>query len=149
METERFEIRAPVPGRVLRVFQESATVVTAGLRLLELGDPADLEIEIDVLSSDAVKIAPGAKVILEHWGGDEPLRGRVRLIEPAAFLKVSALGVEEQRVWVVADFVAPPQRRKTLGDASRVEARVVIWEGDNVLKVPAGALFRHAGEWAV
>src|SRR5262249_42008027 len=101
------------------------------------------------LSSDAVKIAPGAKVILEHWGGDEPLRGRVRLIEPAAFLKVSALGVEEQRVWVVADFVDPPQRRKTLGDAYRVEARVVIWEGDNVLKVPAGALFRHAGEWAV
>src|SRR5437764_10232694 len=97
----RFEVRAPIDGRVLHVFQESAAVVPAGTRLLELGDPADLEVEIDVLSRDAVRIAPGAKVLLEHWGGDAPLAGRVRLVEPAAFLKVSALGIGEQRVYVI------------------------------------------------
>jgi HlyD family secretion protein len=145
----RFDIRSPINGTVLRVFQESATVVTSGTRLLELGDPVDLECEIDVLSTDAVKIVSGAPVLLEHWGGEQPLLARVRVVEPAAFMKVSALGVEEQRVWVIADFIDPPATRQTLGDGYRVEARIVVWERDNVLKVPAGALFRHEGAWAV
>ena len=95
------------------------------------------------------KSRPGDKVSVEHWGGDAPLLGRVRLIEPAAFLKISALGVEEQRVNVIADFVDPPEKRATLGDAYRIEARIVISEADNVLKVPAGALFRRGEEWAI
>ncbi len=145
----RFEIHAPVSGRVLRVFQESFTVVTAGQQLLEVGDPSDLEVEIDVLSSDAVKIAPGAKVILEHWGGDAPLMGQVRVVEPSGFMKRSALGVEEQRVNVIIDFVDPPERRRRLGDAYRVEARIVIWSAESVLKVPSGCLFRRGEDWSV
>lgn len=146
----RFEIHSPIDGRVLRVLQESSTVVTAGARLLEVGDPTDLEVEIDVLSRDAVRMKPGDRVLLEDWGGGgAPLTARVRLVEPAAFTKVSSLGVEEQRVYVVADFVDPPQNRATLGDAYRVEARVVVWESDDVLKVPAGALLRHDRGWAV
>jgi len=123
--------------------------VTPGTRLLEVGDPADLEVEIDVLSRDAVRIPPGAKVLLEDWGGGEPLTARVRVVEPAAFTKVSSLGVEEQRVYVVADFVDPPENRPALGDAYRVEARIVVWEADNVLKVPSGALVRDGERWAV
>jgi HlyD family secretion protein len=148
-ENGRFDIRSPIDGRVLRVLQESATVVNAGASLLELGDPNDLEIEIDVLSSDAVKVRPGAKVRLEHWGGDEPLPARVRLVEPAAFTKVSALGVEEQRVWVIADFDGPPEQRKTLGHAYRVEARIVVWEAEDLLLAPAGAFFRRGDDQAV
>lgn len=149
-EDRRLEIRAPVDGKVLRVFQESAAVVAAGTKILELGDPTDLEMVIEVLSADAVKIAPGDRVVVERWGGDEPLAGRVRLVEPAAFLKVSALGVEEQRVNVVADFTDPPGKRKALGDEYRVEARVVVWEAADVVKVPAGALFHDpGGGWAV
>jgi HlyD family secretion protein len=134
---------------VLRVHQESSAVVQPGQQLLELGDPGDLEVEVDVLSSDGVKIAPGAKVLLEHWGGDEPLLGRVRLVEPQARLKLSALGVEEQRVNVIIDLTDPPAKRRRLGDGYRVEARVVIWEGKDVLKVPAGAVFRQGEGWAV
>jgi len=142
-------ILSPICGRVLRVLQESSAVVPAGARLLELGDPTDLEVEIDVLSADAVKIKPGAKVFLEHWGGDAPLRGRVRLVEPSGFLKISALGVEEQRVNVIVDFVDPLEKRPTLGDAFRVEARIVIWEDVDVLKIPVGALFRQGDDWAI
>jgi HlyD family secretion protein len=145
----RLEIVAPVSGRVLRVFQESATVVQPGTRLLEVGDPTELEAEIDVLSVDAVKVRPGARVILEHWGGGEPLAGRVRVVEPSAFTKISALGVEEQRVNVIVDLVDPPEKRPMLGDAYRVEARIVVWESADVLKVPAGALFRRGEAWAV
>jgi HlyD family secretion protein len=145
----RFEITSPITGRVLRRFQESATVVAPGSQLVEIGDPADLEVEVDVLSRDAVRIRPGDRVLLEDWGGGGPLTARVRLVEPAAFTKVSSLGVEEQRAYVVADFVDPPEKRATLGDAYRVEARVVVWESDNVLKVPAGALLRHGDDWAV
>lgn len=144
-----FEIRSPINGEVLRVFQESAAMLPSGTRLMELGDPADLEVEIDVLSNDAVRIPVGAKMYLEHWGSTVPLVARVRLVEPQAFLKISALGVEEQRVNVIADFVDPPQARARLGDAYRVEARIVVWEGDDVLKVNAGALFRSEGGWAV
>lgn len=145
----RFEIPAPVDGRVLRVFQESSTPVTPGQQLLEIGDPADLEVEVDVLSGDAVKIAPGAKVFLEHWGGEAPLLAQVRLVEPSGFMKKSALGVEEQRVNVIIDFLDPPAKRARLGDAYRVEARIVIWSADDVLKAPAGALFRSGDDWAV
>ncbi len=145
----RFSIRAPIDGRVLRVVQESTTVVSAGAPLIELGDPADLEVIVDVLSSEAVRILPGAKVRFEHWGGQEPLQGRVRLVEPAAFTKISALGVEEQRVWVVMDFAESPERLRSLGDGYRVEARVVVWEGEDVLQAPAGALFRAGDSWAV
>jgi len=137
-----FTIYSPINGRVLRVLQESAAVVTAGTPLLELGDPLDLEVEVDVLSRDAVKIHPGARVLLEHWGGDKPLLGRVRLVEPSGFTKISTLGVEEQRVNVIVDFVDPPKVRTTLGDGFRVEARVVIDEAKDVLKVPTSALFR-------
>jgi len=149
MDSWRFEILAPVGGRLLRVFQESSAVVTPGQRLLEVGDPTDLEVEVDVLSSDAVKIAPGARAFLEHWGGDRPLLAQVRLVEPSGFMKVSALGVEEQRVNVILDFVNPPPERARLGDAYRVESRIVIWSADDVLKVPAGALFRQGEDWAV
>jgi HlyD family secretion protein len=145
----RFEILAPVSGRVLRVLQKSAGVVTPGQALIQIGDPADLEVEVDVLSTDAVPIRPGAPVTLERWGGDHPLRAVVRLVEPAAFLKISALGVEEQRVNVIIDFVDPPEARAGLGDAFRVEARIVVWQADDVLQVPTGALFRDADSWAV
>ena len=146
----RFPISAPIDGRVLRVFQESSTVVQAGARLLELGDPRDLEVAVDVLSSDAVNIRPGAEVRLEHWGGDRPLSGKVRLIEPSAFTKTSALGVDEQRVWIIIDLTGPPESRTTLGDGYRVEARITTWRGSDVTKIPAGALFRTAPDsWAV
>ncbi len=144
-----FPITSPISGRVLRVFQESATKVNPGDRIMELGDPADLEVEVDVLSTDAVKIPPGARVMLNEWGGDESLEARVRLIEPSAFTKVSALGIEEQRVNVIIDFVDPPESRLSLGDGFRVEADIVRWEADDVLTVRTGALFRESGEWSV
>lgn len=145
----RFEIISPIDGEVLRVIQESAAMLPSGTHLMELGDRGNLEVEVDVLSSDAVLISPGAKMYLEHWGSKVPLLARVRLVEPQGFLKVSALGVEEQRVNVIADFVDPPEVRKRLGDAYRVEARIVIWESEDVLKVNAGACFRHEAGWAV
>jgi HlyD family secretion protein len=148
-EERKIEIRSPIDGKVLRLFQESAAVVAPGTQLLEVGDPRDLEVEVDVLSSDAVKITRGAKVLLEHWGGPKPLEGRVRRVEPAGFTKISALGVEEQRVNVIIDFEGPYEERETLGDAFRVEARIIVWEGENVVKVPAGALFRVDQDWAV
>lgn len=147
-----FPIYSPINGRVLRVFQESSAVVTPGTPLVELGDPTDpaqLEVEIDVLSRDAVKVHPGDAVLFEHWGGDAPLRGRVRVVEPSGFTKISTLGVEEQRVWVIADFVDPPEKRPTLGDAYRVEARIIVDEAHDVLKVPTSALFRVGPDPAV
>jgi HlyD family secretion protein len=144
-----FTIYSPINGSVLRVLQESAAVVNAGTPLLELGDPLDLEAEVDVLSRDAVKIHPGARVLLEHWGGEKVLQGRVRLVEPSGFTKISTLGVEEQRVNVIVDFVDPPEIRQTLGDGFRVEARIVIDEADDVLKVPTSALFRVGKRSAV
>jgi HlyD family secretion protein len=144
----RFPVLSPISGKVLRVMQESATIVMAGAPLLELGDPTDLEIELDVLSTDAVKIKPGARVAVEHWGGEHPLAGTVRLIEPSAFTKVSALGIEEQRVNVIIDFDRNLDL-SALGDGYRVEAAIVIWESDDVLKVPIGALYRRSSDWAV
>jgi HlyD family secretion protein len=141
------EIRSPVNGRVLRVFEESGRSVTAGMPLLEIGDPADLEVVVEVLSRDGAAIPPGAKVELEQWGGGWPLAGRVRLVEPAAFTKISALGVEEQRVNVIADLVTPPALRTNVGDNFRVEARIYTWETDRTLKAPSGALFRRSDRW--
>lgn len=139
---------APVCGRVLKVFEESSRVVASGTPLLEIGDPADLEVVIEVLSRDGATIIPGTKVELEQWGGGEPLTGTVRFVEPAAFTKVSALGVEEQRVNVITDLLTPPEQRRSVGDNFRVEARIIVWEASQTLKVPSGALFRHGQEWA-
>jgi HlyD family secretion protein len=144
-----FPIYSPISGRVLRVLQESSAVVTPGAPLVELGDPTDLEVEIDVLSRDAARIDPNDLVYLEHWGGDRPLKGRVRTVEPSGFTKISTLGVEEQRVYVIVDLVDPPEERRTLGDGFRVEARVVIDEALDVLKIPTSALFRVGNEPAV
>ena len=140
-------ITSPVGGKILRVLQESERMVPAGFPLVEVGDPTDLEVRIEVLSRDGVAIRPGARVSLERWGGATPLEARVRLVEPAAFTKISALGVEEQRVYVVADFTGPAELRATLGDSYRVEARVVTWESADALVVPAGALFQRGAKW--
>jgi HlyD family secretion protein len=142
-------IYSPINGYVLRVFQESAAVVTPGTSLVELGDPEDLEVEIDVLSRDAVKIEPGDAVLLEHWGGTRPLNGRVRVVEPSGFTKISTLGVEEQRVNVIVDLTDPVEERQNLGDGFRVEARVVIDEARDALIVPTSALFRVGEQPAV
>lgn len=147
-EAARLTILSPIDGRVLRVLRESAGFVSPGTPLVEIGDSADLEIEVDVLSPDAVRIAPGAAVHIENWGGPAALRGRVRLVEPSAFTKVSALGVEEQRVNVIIDFVDPPSARAGLGDGFRVQTRIVVSEAADVLKVPTGALFRQGDRWA-
>lgn len=144
---EPLVITSPVGGRILRVLQESSRVVPGGFPLMEVGDPTDLEVRIEVLSRDGVAIRPGARVFLEQWGGPEPLNARVRLVEPSAFTKISALGVEEQRVYVVADFTDPLEQRPTLGDNYRVEAHVVTWENSDVLRAPAGALFQRDGVW--
>ena len=141
-------LRAPIDGVVLRRLHESKAVVPAGEPLLELADPADLEIVADYLSTDAVRIRPGMPVLIEQWGGGA-LRGRVQRVEPYGFLKVSALGVEEQRVNVIINFDEPREAWKSLGDGYRVEARTVVWERSDVVKVPTGALFRHGGSWAV
>lgn len=143
------EIVAPISGYVLQVHEESARVVTPGTPIMEVGDPRDLEAEIELLSSDAVAVQEGAEVSIENWGGGEPLRGRVSVVERGGFTKISALGVEEQRVRVRVNFTEdfPPGRE--LGDRFRVEARIVIWHGDEVLQVPVGALFRHGNEWMV
>jgi len=138
------EVRSPVRGRVLRVAQQSETAVVPGTPLVELGDANALEVLIDVLSADAVRIAPGMPLLVEEWGGDGVLRGRVRTVSPTAFTHVSALGVEEQRVNVVADLLSTSAR---LGEGYRVEARIVTWERPDVLKVPASALFRRGAEW--
>jgi HlyD family secretion protein len=140
---------SPVDGVVLRRLQESEAIVPAGEPLLEVGDPTDLEIVADYLSADAVKIRPGSRVLIEQWGGDRPLEGQVRRVEPSGFMKISALGVEEQRVNVVVDFLDPPSTRPALADGFRVELRIVLWEGEDVLQVPTGALFRNQEDWAV
>jgi HlyD family secretion protein len=143
-------VTAPVEGVVLKRVRESETVVPAGDPLVEIGDYRDLEIVADLLSTDAVRVKTGARAIVDQWGGDKPLDARVRRVEPAGFMKISALGVEEQRVNVVLDFVEPsPAARASLGDGYRVEVRVVIWESENVVKVPTSALFRQGEQWAV
>ncbi len=144
-----FQIRSPIHGRVLRVIQESSVVVQPGTPLLELGDPNSLEIELDVLSTDAVKIRSGNPAVVTRWGGPQDLMAVVQRVEPAGFTKISALGVEEQRVLVLLDFVSPFEERTPLGDAYRVECGITIWKEDNVLRVPTNALIRHNQDWAV
>jgi HlyD family secretion protein len=142
-------VRAPVAGQVLKIPRKSEGTVEAGQPLVEIGDPRALEVEVDVLSADAVRIRPGTRVLFERWGGDGALEGVVRVVEPAGFTKVSALGVEEQRVWVIVDFKSPSEQWQRLGDGYRVEASFVLWEGEDVLQVPASALFRDSEGWAV
>jgi HlyD family secretion protein len=141
------EVRAPAPGRVLRVLQESEGPVTAGTPLLEVGDPDRIELRVDLLTSEAVRVRPGAVVDLVNWGGDRVLPGRVRLVEPSAFTKVSALGVEEQRVYVLVDPVEPGAWAP-LSDGYASDGRIVVAERPDAVLVPAGALFRQEGGWA-
>ncbi|MFQ5971738.1 MAG: efflux RND transporter periplasmic adaptor subunit [Alphaproteobacteria bacterium] len=142
-------VRAPVNGQVLQVHHESEGVVTAGAPLIELGDPRDLEIVVDLLSTDAVRVEEGAEVFIEDWGGDGALAAFVRRVEPYGFTKVSSLGIEEQRVNVIIDIAEPPERWRALGHGYRVETRIVTWEGRDVLRVPMSALFRDGDAWAV
>ncbi|MDE0110479.1 MAG: HlyD family efflux transporter periplasmic adaptor subunit [Bryobacterales bacterium] len=142
-------LRSPITGVVLRRLRESESVVPSGEPLIEIGDPEDLEIVSDMLSMDAVQIDPGDPVLIEQWGGDATLRGVVRQVEPFGFTKISALGVEEQRVNVIVDFEDPRAAWEALGDGYRVEIRVVVWETDDALKVPSSSLFRNGDDWAV
>jgi HlyD family secretion protein len=147
-DAEQLEIQSPVAGQVLKVFHESEGVVQGGTPIVEVGDPAALEIVVDVLSQDATRIPGGAPTTIERWGGKTPLRGRVRVVEPSAFTKLSALGVEEQRVNVIIDLDDARELWSTLGDGYRVEARVSVWEGEDVLRLPASAVFRSEEAWA-
>jgi HlyD family secretion protein len=142
------EVRAPVDGRILMIIQESESLVTGGAPLLEIGDPRTLEIVVDLLSSDAVKVREEGAVLIEEWGG-APLQGRVRRIEPYGFTKTSALGIDEQRVNVIVDLADPPEAWQRLGHGYRVEVRIVIWEAAAVLKLPVSALFRDGDAWTV
>jgi HlyD family secretion protein len=142
-------VRTPVAGRVLKVLKESAGVVSSGEPLLEVGDPEKIEVKVEVLSADAVKLRPGTPVLFERWGGEGPLAGVVMVVEPSGFTKISSLGVEEQRVNVIAGITSPLEKRHGVGDGFRVDARFVLWEGKEVLQVPASALFRKTGGWAV
>ncbi|MBX3741267.1 MAG: HlyD family efflux transporter periplasmic adaptor subunit [Akkermansiaceae bacterium] len=146
-QAKPIEVLAPVDGFVLNVYEESERPVTPGLPIMEVGDVQDLEAEIELLSSDAVGIAPGADVSIEQWGGGTPLRGKVSVVEPGGFTKISSLGVEEQRVKVRVDFTDPVPAGHTFGDRYRVEARIVTWKGDDVLQIPTGALYRKGNQW--
>lgn len=143
------QVHAPIAGRVLRIDKESEQIVTAGEPLLRIGDPKDLEIVTDLLSTDAVKVKAGAEAMIEGWGGATPLKARVRRIDPAGFTKVSALGIEEQRVNTILDFTGPKENLPPLGHDFRVFVRITVWSSDDVAKVPLGALFRQGNEWAV
>lgn len=147
--SETVEVRSPVEGRVLRIFQKSEGALREGGAIIEIGDPGAIEVEVDVLSGDAVKIRPGMRVLFTRWGGEQPLEGMVRVVEPSGFTKVSALGVEEQRVWVISVITSPRGLWERLGDGYRVEASFIVWEGEDVLQAPESALFRHGGGWAV
>ena len=146
---ERFPVSSPIDGRVLKVIQESEMVVPLGGPLLELGNPADLEVIVDLLTTDAALVREGAKVLLERWGGPKALDARVRRVEPSGFTKVSALGVEEQRVWVIVDITSPREAWMALGDGYRVDVKIVVDELDKATVVPIGALFRRGDAWEV
>lgn len=140
---------APVHGAVFRIYHESEGAVNVGQPLIDIGDPRDLEVRVEVLSSDAVKIKQGTRVLFKRWGKDDPLTGKVKLVEPAGFTKISSLGVEEQRVLVIVDITSSPEQWRLLGDGFRMEAHFIIWEGENILQIPASALFRMGDQWAV
>jgi HlyD family secretion protein len=147
-EQHPIEVRSPITGRVLNVLQESATVVQPGQTILTMGDPTKIEVMLEMLSEDAVKVHKGDTGTLEGWGG-VPLHVQVRRIEPFGYTKISALGIEEQRVHVLLDFTDPPEKWATLGHGYRVVGKIQIWEGKQVLKLPMGALFRDGARWAV
>ena len=146
---ERVPVRSPITGRILKLAHECEGPVQTGEPLLEVGNPSSLEVEVDVLSADAVKLKPGIKVLFERWGGEHPLEGVVRTVEPVGFTKISALGVEEQRVLIISDFTSPAELWQRLGDGYRVEARFILWHQENILQVPASSLFRYQNGWAV
>jgi len=148
-DCECIPVSSPVDGVILRVLQESEGVVPAGEPLLEIGNSTDLEIVVDLLSADAVKVASGQRVIIEGWGGEVALEGRVQRVEPFGFTKVSALGIEEQRVNVIVDFVSEPQQWARLGHGYQVDLRIVLWEGSDLIRVPLTALFRNGNQWAL
>jgi len=147
--TEQIVISSPIDGSVLKVHRESEGVVNAGQALIEVGNAGTLEVEVDVLSIDAVRIKPGSRVLFNRWGGNQALQGVVRLVEPVGFTKISALGVEEQRVSVIIDIVSPAELWARLGDGYRVEASFILWEKQDVLQIPASALFHYEDGWAV
>lgn len=151
--TQELDVSAPVSGQILRVLREDEGPVQAGTPLVEIGDPASLEVVVDVLTADAVLIRPRAPVSIVRWSrswdGDQALAGHVDRVEPSAFTRISALGVEEQRVNVVIDIDEPREHWTALGDGFRVEVRIVVWEDSDVLSVPASAVFRHDTRWAV
>lgn len=142
-------VRSPITGRVLRIIQESESIVMPGAPLIEVGDDNDLEIVVDLLSEDAVRVTEGDRVAIEDWGGDVVLNGIVRRVEPFGFTKVSALGIEEQRVNVIIDFEDPHEAWAALGHGYRLDTRVFVWEAADVLKLPVSALFRDEEKWAV
>jgi HlyD family secretion protein len=142
-------VRSPVSGSVLQVLAESEGIVASGTPLLEIGDPGKLEVVTDLLSTDAVKVRTGQRALIERWGGDNALEGVVRRVEPYGFTKISALGVEEQRVKVVIDITESAEHWRTLGHGYRVEPRILLWESQDVLQLPLSALFRNGKEWAV
>lgn len=142
-------VYSPVSGRILRILKESESVIPAGTELVEIGDPGNLEIVVDLLSADAVKVAPGQEVVINDWGGDHPIAGVVRRTEPYGFTKISALGIEEQRVNAVIDITTPREQWQSLGHGFRVEVRIVLWQADDALQVPLSALFRQGEDWAV
>ena len=142
-------IQSPVNGSVLKIYRESEGVVQSGEPVIDIGDPEKLEVKVEVLSADAVKIKPGASVLFERWGGNSTLPGRVRVVEPAGFTKISSLGVEEQRVLVIVDLTSSDKGAQSLGDGYRLEASFIIWEGKEILQVPASALFRNQEGWAI
>ena len=146
---EHVLVRSPITGRILKVLHEFEGPVRTSEPLLEVGDSSVLEVEVDVLSADAVKIKSGMKVLFDRWGGTQPLEGIVRIIEPVGFTKISALGVEEQRVLIISDFISPVEQWQRLGDGYRVEARFILWHEEHVLQVPASSLFRYHNNWAV
>ena len=148
-ESGTVEVASPVNGAVFKIHRESEGAVHVGEPLMDIGNAGTLEVRVEVLSSDAVRIKRGTPVLFKRWGRDEPLAGRVRLVEPAGFTKVSSLGVEEQRVLVIADITSPPETWRILGDGYRLEAHFVVWEGKDIIQVPTSALFRAGKGWAV
>jgi HlyD family secretion protein len=142
-------IPSPITGAVFRIYRESEGTVIAGEPLMDVGNAGDLEVRVEVLSSDAVRIKTGTPVLFKRWGGEAPLSGAVRIVEPAGFTKISSLGVEEQRVLVIADILSPPDTWRVLGDGYRLEAHFVILEATDVLQVPNSALFRSGNDWTV
>ncbi len=146
---EKVKVTSPIDGRILSIQHKCEGVVQAGQPLLEVGDTSALEVVVNVLSADAVRIEPGMRVLFEHWGGEQTLEGMVTTVEPVGFTKVSALGVEEQRVRVIVEFTSDPELWRRVGDGYRVEGKFILWEADDVLQIPASALFRYKDGWAV